>query len=413
MGNFQTNQPISQQQFLCLKKGQERRITAGHLWVFSNEIDQQKTPLKVFSAGDYAVLLSYSGKTLGLVYVNPHSLICARLLSRKADFEFNHSFIKHRINIALSLREKIFAKPFYRLVYGESDFLPGLVIDRYGDNFVVQITTAGIESVKDEVTLALKKIFNPRLILYRNDTNSRKLENLEQYKEVAFSSDGLESEPESINLELIENECRFAIDVFNGQKTGWFYDHRVNRGSLQKYVKDKKVLDLFSYVGGWGVTMANAGASEVTCVDSSAHALSMAEQNAKLNQCSQLSTIESDAFEFLKTCRAERRKFDVVIVDPPAFIKRKKDLKKGTQAYFQLNKMAMQLCHKDAILVSASCSHHLAKQELIKIITQASGHIDRDCQIIETGQQGPDHPIHPAIPETEYIKSYICRVLLR
>ncbi|MBF0265930.1 MAG: class I SAM-dependent rRNA methyltransferase [Gammaproteobacteria bacterium] len=398
---------------MYLNKGQERRITAGHLWIFSNEIDQQKSPLKGFSAGEYAILLSYSGKPLGLVYVNPHSLICARLVSRKTDLEFNHSFIKHRINVALSLREKVFKKPFYRLIYGESDFLPGLVVDRYGDNFVVQITTAGIEAVKDDVVYALKKIFNPHLILFRNDTNSRVLENLEQYNEIAFSSQGLNSSTDSIIVDLIENDCHFSIDVLNGQKTGWFYDHRMNRQSLQKYVKDKTVLDLFSYVGGWGVAMAKAKASEVTCVDSSAHALSKAQDNANLNHCQNLATIENDAFEFLKNCRAERRKFDVVIVDPPAFIKRKKDLKKGTQAYFQLNKMAMQVCNKDAILVSASCSHHLAKPELIKILTQSSGHIDRDLQIIETGQQGPDHPIHPAIPETEYIKSYTARVLIR
>jgi len=391
---------------LCLKKGQDRRIIQGHLWVFSNEIDKQKSSLKLFEPGQQAVLQASNGKPLGLVYVNPNSLICARILSRKIERHFDQSFFSHRIKIALSLRERLFAKPFYRLVYGESDFLPGLVIDRFGSILVVQITTAGMEVLKDELLAALEKVLKPSCVIFRNDSKSRELEHLSLYTEVPLGN-----APELVELE--ENNTRFVTDLLAGQKTGWFYDHRSNRERLSHYVKDKTVLDLFSYVGGWGIQAATAGAASVTCVDASQKAIQLAEQSAQLNAYNNLETHVSDVFDFLKQLREERQKFDVVISDPPAFIKRKKDIKAGGQAYFRLNQMAMQVCAKDGILLSASCSYHLAEQQLQQTLGQVSRHLDRDMQILETGCQGPDHPVHPSIVETKYIKSYICRVLQR
>ena len=391
---------------LRLKKKEERRLHTGHLWVFSNEVDVAHTPLTGFEPGQLVSIEASNGAVLGTGYVNPHSLICARLVSRDPHYVLDQSLLVHRLNIALSLRERLFDKPYYRLVFGDSDALPGLVVDRYGDVLVAQLTTAGMERVKTEVIAALQKVIKPRAIVLRNDTSSRALEGLPKYIETALGE-----VPERVRLE--ENGVQFDIPVLTGQKTGWFYDHRMNRARMQHYVKDRRVLDVFSYLGGWGVQAAAAGASEVLCVDSSQSALDQLRHNAALNNVSErVAAVHSDAFDALKSLRAERQKFDVVILDPPAFIKRKKDHKQGLQAYHQLNQMAMQVLAKDGILISASCSHHLEPDALQNVLLQTSRHVDRNLQILEQGQQGPDHPIHPAIPETRYLKAFFARVYL-
>lgn len=390
---------------LILKKNEERRLRNGHLWVFSNEVDVERTPLTAFEPGQAVVIQASDGKPLGNGYVNPHSLICARLVSRDPAQVFDKSLLVHRLNIALSLRERLYDKPFYRLVYGESDFLPGLVVDRYGDVVVAQLNTAGMELRKEAVVEALLKVLKPRAILLRNDSSMRAMEELEESIEVAHGE-----VPESVLIE--ENGVKFDVPMA-GQKTGWFYDHRDNRARATRYVRGARVLDVFSYIGGWGVTAAVAGAREVICIDSSAPALDQVERNALLNGVREtMGTIEGDAFEALKALRAEREQFDVVIVDPPAFIKRRKDIKAGSEAYRRLNQAAMQLLGKDGILVSASCSHHLSRDSLMDILQQSSRHLDRSLQVIEQGHQGGDHPIHPAIPETEYIKCLVGRVVL-
>jgi 23S rRNA (cytosine1962-C5)-methyltransferase len=390
---------------LILKKNEERRLRNGHLWVFSNEVDVERTPLTAFEPGQAVVIQASDGKPLGSGYVNPHSLICARLVSRDPAQLFDKSLLVHRLNIALSLRERLYEKPFYRLVYGESDFLPGLVVDRYGDVVVAQLNTAGMEVRKEAVIEALVKVLKPRAILLRNDSSMRAMEELPESIEVAHGE-----VPESVLIE--ENGVKFEVPMA-GQKTGWFYDHRDNRARATRYVKGARVLDVFSYIGGWGVTAAVAGAREVICIDSSAPALDQVERNALLNGVREtMGTIEGDAFEALKALRAEREQFDVVIVDPPAFIKRRKDIKAGSEAYRRLNQAAMQLLGKDGILVSASCSHHLSRDSLMDILQQSSRHLDRSLQVIEQGHQGGDHPIHPAIPETEYIKCLVGRVVL-
>ena len=389
---------------LILKKNEERRLRNGHLWVYSNEVDVARTPLTAFAPGQGVVIQASDGKPLGSGYVNPHSLICARLVSRDAAQPLDKSLLVHRLNIALSLRERLYDKPFYRLVYGESDFLPGLVVDRYGDVLVAQLNTAGMEVRKEAVIEALLKVLKPRAILLRNDSSVRAMEELEETIEVAHGE-----VPERVLIE--ENGVKYEVPL-SGQKTGWFYDHRDNRARAQRYVRGARVLDVFSYIGGWGVTAAVAGAREVICIDSSAPALDQVEHNARLNGVKDtMGTIEGDAFEALKALRAEREQFDVVIVDPPAFIKRRKDIKAGSEAYRRLNQAAMQLLGKDGILVSASCSHHLTRDSLLDLLQQSSRHLDRSLQIIEQGHQGGDHPIHPAIPETEYIKCLVGRVV--
>lgn len=390
---------------LFLKKNEERRLRQGHLWVYSNEVDILRSPLVSFSAGQQVTVVANDGKPLGMAYVNPHSLICARVYSRLADQALDRSLLVHRINIALSLRQRLFDKPFYRLVYGESDQLPGLVVDRFDDVLVAQIGTAGMEAVKDEIAEALDKVLKPRAILWRNDSSSRALEGLDSYVAAALGDT-----PEQITVE--ENGARFVVPLLGGQKTGWFYDHRQNRQRVQQLGRGLRVLDVFSYVGAWGIEAACAGAASVTCIDSSASALDLAEQNATLNGVAdRLQTVQGDAFEALKALRAERERFDLVIVDPPAFIKRKKDAKNGIEAYRRINQAAMQLLGKDGLLVSASCSFHLQRDVLRDQLHMAARHLDRNMQIVEQGHQGPDHPVHPAIPETEYIKCLTLRIV--
>ncbi len=392
---------------LRLKKDEDRRLRAGHLWVFSNEVDVDSTPLTAFEPGQPVEIQDHRGTALGSGYVNPYSLICARLVSRDPALALNKSLLAHRFNVALSLRERLFDKPYYRLAFGDSDGLPGLVVDRFGDVLVAQITTAGMERCKDDIIAALQQVLKPAAIVLRNDSASRAVEGLESYVETAFGT-----MPETVELE--ENGVRFAAPLLTGQKTGWFYDHRMNRARMQHYVQGKRVLDVFSYIGGWGVQAAAAGANEALCVDSSEAALQHVHHNAALNGVAEhVKTLQGNAFEALKSLRAEREKFDVVILDPPAFIKRKKDLRAGLEAYQRINQQAMQVLAKDGILISCSCSFHLSRAELSNAMLTASRHIDRNLQILEQGHQGPDHPVHPAIPETDYLKAFNARVLPR
>ena len=390
---------------LRLKANADRRLRAGHLWVFSNEVDVAVTPLNAFASGDQAILEAAGGKPLGVVALSPNNLICARLLSRDVKHVLDKSLLVHRINVALSLRERLFDQPCYRLVYGDSDLLPGLVVDRFGDILVVQLASATMEKHKDDVLAALIQVCKPSGILLKNDSAARDAEGLNRYVETAF---GLV--PEWVALE--ENGVKFEAPVMQGQKTGWFYDHRMNRARLAPYVKGKRVLDLFSYIGGWGVQAAAFGASDVMCVDASAFALDGVERNAALNGLTdKVACVEGDVFEALKQLKASEERFDVIVADPPAFIKRKKDLKNGEAAYRRLNEQAMRLLNKDGILISASCSMHLPEDDLQNILLTSARHLDRNIQLLERVGQGPDHPVHPAIPETRYIKSMTCRLL--
>lgn len=390
--------------YLKLKAKADRRLKAGHLWIFSNEVDTKTTPLTEFEPGQVVLVVNNQGKVLGSAYVNPASLICARLVSRDAEYILNKSLIVHYLNIALSLRQRLFDKPYYRLVHSEGDFLPGLVVDRFGDVLVVQLNTAGMERVKADVISALEQVLRPSCIIFRNDSSIRSLEGLPLYTEVALGE-----APDSLQLE--ENDTRFEVLWQQGQKTGWFYDHRLNRARMAAYVKDNHVLDVFSYMGGWGLQAAKKGAAHVTCIDASAHAVQQVLHNAALNDVGdKVTAVKGDAFEQLKILRQEGRRFQVVVLDPPAFIKRKKDLKEGENAYRRLNQLAISLVEKGGILISASCSYHLPKERLLQLVQAAARHGDRACQLLEQGHQGPDHPIHPAILETEYLKAFICRL---
>ena len=393
-----TNLPV-----LILKRNEQRRLAAGHVWIYSNEVDTRKTPLTGFEPGSLAAIQSSVGKTLGIGYVNPHSLICARLLTRRPRIEIDAAFYERRLRSALQLRESLFEHPNYRLVYGESDGLPGLVIDRYGDVLVVQITTAGMEAVRDLLLDVLNRVLAPGGILLRNDTPVRALEGLSQEAEI------IGNVPDTVTLE--EGGVQFEVPLTAGQKTGWFYDQRSNRTAMHKYVKNKRVLDVFSYIGAWGLQAAAAGASEVYCVDSSPVAQSFLEKNAAANGLVEKVRHETgDAFDVLKSMREDKQRFDVVIVDPPAFIKRRKDIKSGEQGYARLNQLALQVLAPDGILISCSCSMHLAAERLQSILYQSARKQGRQMQILERGFQTLDHPVHPAIAETAYLKAFYCRV---
>jgi 23S rRNA (cytosine1962-C5)-methyltransferase len=390
---------------LRLLKNEDRRLRAGHVWVFSNEVDNRATPLTGFEPGQPTIIEDHHGQPIGTGYVNPHALICARLVSRDVDYTLDQSLLVHRLNIALSLRARLYDTPYYRLAFGDSDGLPGLVIDRYGDVCVAQITTAGMERVKSEIVGALQKVIAPKALLFRNDASVREMEGLPSYTEVAFGDI-----PDRIVVE--ESAVRFEASAAGGQKTGWFYDQRPNRMRLRQYARGRRVLDLFSYLGGWGIQAASAGAESVLCIDSSGAATDGITHNAALNGLStRISAQRADVFDALKALRAERERFDVVVLDPPAFIKRKKDTKEGTQAYQRVNQMAMQVLAKDGLLVSCSCSYHLTRESLVSVLLKTSRHLDRFMQIVEEGHQGPDHPIHPAMPETAYLKAFFARVL--
>ncbi|WFM70884.1 class I SAM-dependent rRNA methyltransferase [Halomonas sp. CKK8] len=389
---------------LRLKKNADRRLKAGHLWLYSNEIDTQATPIKEVEAGAQVVVEAANGKAMGVAYVNPHSLICARMVSRDPAQGLDRSLLVHRLNQALALRQRLFDKPFYRLVHGEGDLLPGLVIDRFGDVLVVQLNTAGMQAVLPELLDALDKVLAPSSVVLRNDTSGRRQEGLEAGVEVVKGE-----LPDRVLLE--ENGVRFVAPVLDGQKTGWFFDHRVNRAWLNGLVAGKRVLDLFSYVGGWGVQAAASGAREVLCVDASGPALERVAENAALNGLhEQVAVGEGDAFEVLAALKAEGEEFDVVILDPPAFIRKRKDIPNGERAYGKLNREAMRLLGRDGLLLSASCSMHLAPERLVDVVRGAVRHQDRQGQILFQGHQGPDHPVHPAIPETSYLKALGVRV---
>ncbi|TXH04955.1 MAG: class I SAM-dependent rRNA methyltransferase [Nevskiaceae bacterium] len=386
---------------LKLKAHEERRLRAGHLWVYSNEIDTTDG-FRAIVPGSLCRVLDARGKPLGVGYVNPRTLMAVRLLSSDAQASIDAEWFARRVQSALKLRERLYPGPYYRLIFGEADGLPGLVVDRYGDVLVLQISTAGMEALKPLIVSALQSVLRPRGMLLRNDVAMRETEGLpDTVEEIGQVPD---------TVEIDEGGVRFAVPLKTGQKTGWFYDQHDNRDRLARYVRGARVLDVFSYIGGWALRAAAFGAASVACVDASAPALEAAQHNAKLNGV-ELETLKGAALDVLKQLRDQQRQFDVVIVDPPALIKRKKDLEAGLEHYASLNRVAMQLLAPDGILVSCSCSHHLEAEQLQRVLLRESRQAGRRLQILEQGGQSADHPVHPAIPETRYLKAYFCRVI--
>ena len=400
--------PATELPILQLKRGEDRRLRAGHLWVFSNEVDTAATPLTALQPGQLVQVMADRGQFLGQAYVNPRTLICARIVSRHRSPAVDRRFLQTRLASALALRERLYSVPFYRWCFGESDGLPGLILDRFGDVVVGQLSTAGMESLRAEVEAAIRAVLAPRALVWKNDTGARDLEQLPRGVEIAWGEPGAEL---AVQEQLPDGRTlQFVSPLAEGQKTGWFFDQTANRARLtQLMAPGARVLDVCSYVGAWGVTAGKSGASAVACVDSSQRALDHVARNAAANGVA-IEPIKADAFDALEALLAAGRRFDVIVLDPPAFIKRKKVLAQGQAAYRKLNQLALRLLENDGLLVSCSCSWHLEPEMLVGAIQSAARHVDRFVQIISTGGQSPDHPVHPAIPETRYLKAYFCRV---
>lgn len=384
---------------IYLKPREEKRLHGGHLWVYSNEIDTKKNPLSQYSLGQLVTIAAANGKLLGTGYINPHNLLCIRLLTTQTTQTITEDFFYWRLQIAQKMRDRIYPKPYYRMVFGESDLLPGLVIDRFNQTYVVQITTHGMELLLDKIISALINLTKPDCIILRADSKHREQENLPLYQKVIHGDT-----PEVLHIE--ENDTLFEVPALSGQKTGWFYDHRNNRALLRTWSRDKRILDLFSYAGAWGLPAATSGASQVMCIDASQTAIEQVQKNAVLNQVQHKVTTQcADAFDALKALARDQEQFDIIVLDPPAFIKRKKDFDAGVTAYQRLNTMALKLLKPEGMLISASCSMHLSQEQLIHVLQRSSTALNQPIKIIAQGGQGYDHPVHPAIAETQYLKS--------
>ena len=390
---------------LRLKKREERRVQSGHAWVFSNEIDTQVTPLKQLEPGSAVTLETSNGKFLAHAYVNPHSLISARVTSRRANHPFSATMLRERLEQALLLRSYRYSDNYYRLVHSEGDFLPGLTVDRYNDVLVVQITTAGMERFRDDIVDALQQLCGASSIFLRNDTAVRELEQLPLYREWAVGT-AVEV------LQIRENGLHFEVPAEISQKTGWFYDHRDSRAALAPWVSGKRVLDVYSYVGGFGVCAASMGASEVLSIDVSANAVDAAMANAKLNNVSDRYSVRcADAVEAMRTLFEEGERFDVVVLDPPAFIKRRKDRDAGLRHYALNNRLAMRLLAPGGVIFSASCSQTLSHDDLLQQMRKSLPASALGLQILAPLQQGADHPMNVAMPETLYLTGAVARVV--
>ena len=385
---------------IFLKKGEDRRLRVGHAWVFSNEIDVKRSPLASFVPGQDVLVADSGGRVLGTGYVNPASLIAVRMVSRREGECLGADLLRTRLADALALRQRMFDRPFYRLCHGEGDLLPGLIVDRHGSHVVCQVTTAGMDSRTDDLLSVISDLLHPESILLDNNVASRSLEGLDRYQKSPLGP-----VPEEISIE--ENGISYTVPLASGQKTGWFYDQRRNRAALAPFAfKGASVLDAFCYAGGFGAFAAHCGAGSISFMDASAQALSYARRNAEAAGAD-VETLQGDALALLADLRRQGKTFDIVCLDPPAFIKRKKDAKQGLEAYTRVNELGMDLVRPGGLLMTCSCSHHLEAEALHGIVTRAAGRRRRFARLLFQGFQGPDHPIHPAMPETAYLKAFL------
>jgi 23S rRNA (cytosine1962-C5)-methyltransferase len=379
---------------LKIKKHHELRIVRGHPWIFSNEIENFSS-LKTLEKGSLIEVRIRKDEPFALAYFNPHSLIAARILTYDLNQKIDESFFAEKILAAKILREKFFEKPFYRLIHSEADFLPGLIIDRFGDVFCCQISTAGMEKLSEFLIAALKKIFPKAAIIFRNDVESRKLEGLESYSKTVVGEI-----PNEVKIE--ENGIEFLIDVKAGQKTGWFFDQRINRQFIGSISKNAEMLDAFCYLGGFGLNALKNGAKSVTFIDASNDALQKVKQHVLAKNCE---FINEKVFEVLEKPDFQKRQFDIVVLDPPAFIKSKKDFFPGLKGYEKLIKLSAKLVKKNGILMLCSCSHNASLADLTSAANDGFRKSNVSAKLIRTFGAGYDHPVHPALKESEYLKS--------
>jgi 23S rRNA (cytosine1962-C5)-methyltransferase len=380
-----------------IARGHDRRQKAGSPWLFSNELKMDDAA-KALPAGSIVRLMAPTGKIVGVAHFNPHSLIAARLLSRNKDAVIDRAYLERRIARALALRERLYDRPFYRLIHAEGDGLPGLVVDRYGDLVVVQLNTAGMMALEAEVTAALDAVLAPASILARNDSPGRSMEGLAEEVRV------LKGEvPERVVVE--ENGLTFTTDPRAAQKTGWYYDQSMNRAFAGRLARDARVLDLYAYAGGFALTCLARGAKSALAVDRSAAMLALAEASAAQQGVAQrFSTRTAEVFPAIEALAAEKARFDLVIADPPAFVRAKKDLAVGLRGYRKLARDASGLVAEAGFFVMACCSHNVSPEAFAQEVTAGIRAAGRGARLLYQAGAAPDHPVHPALPETAYLK---------
>ena len=383
---------------VLMRAGEDRRVRAGHPWAFSNEI-LMDAETKALPAGSLAVLRAPGGDALGLVTFNPHSLIAARILSPDPATVVDALFLGRRLARAAALRDRLVGVPYYRLIHAEADGLPGLVVDRFGDALVVQVNSAGMDRLTPILLEALDAELSPKTILLKNDSPVRELEGLKREVVVAKGEAGGP-------IELIENGARFMADLSGGQKTGWFYDQRDNRRFVAELARDSTVLDVYCYSGGFGVLAAKEGAKSALCIDRSQPALNVAQRAAELNGVTgKVSFEKSEVFDALEKMGAAGQQFGVVVCDPPAFVKSRKDLKIGVQGYRKLVRLAAPLVAPGGFLFAASCSHLVDPPTFADQVRRGLHDAGRVARILRTSGAALDHPVHPGLPESAYLKA--------
>ncbi len=389
---------------LILKKDKEKPLLRGHPWIFSGAVAKIEGDI---SPGDVGEVYSKEGQFLGIGHLNPHSQIIFRLLTQKKE-PINIQFLKQRLSQAAFLRETWLRgkTKAYRMVNGEGDFLPGLIVDRYGETLVLQSLTAGMERLKEDLTDLLAHGFLPESVYERSDVATRKEEGLAEVSGLLYGREV------SDRVEIEEYGCRFRVDVKRGQKTGFYLDQRENRYSLKGLSQEKRVLDCFCYTGAFSIYGALGGAKEVTLIDSSEEALAMAEEHFELNHLGKIprQLIRGDAFKVMRNL-GSGPEYDIVILDPPPFVKKKSHLPTASRGYKDLNLLAFRLLKKEGLLFTFSCSHHMSWDLFQKIVFSAAVDAGRGVQLLARRGHPVDHPVDLYHPEGEYLKGLICRAL--
>jgi 23S rRNA (cytosine1962-C5)-methyltransferase len=385
---------------LKMKPSAHKRLKSGHPWVYSNEVDMDPAT-KALAPGSVVTVTDAGGAHLATAHFNPRTLIAARLLSPKGDTAIDAEFVAERLRSALALREKLFPAPFYRLIHAEADGLPGLIVDRFGDAFVIQPNTAGMDALSDVIATALQDL-GAKTVIVRGEGPARALEGLEDSVRCAFGNiDG--------PVPVEENGVTFYADLMSGQKTGWFFDQRDNHAFMASLSKGARVLDLYTHTGGFALPAAKAGATEVLGVDRSAPALELAAKAAKANGVT-CAFEKAEVFPFLDAALTRKATWDVVIGDPPAFVKSRKDMKVGLQGYRKLARMCAGVTAPGGLLFMASCSHNAPLEEFTAAVARGVTDASRVARIIRTSGAAPDHPVHPFLPESAYLKAVVLQL---
>lgn len=379
-------------------KGHGRRMRSGSPWVFSNEINMNPDCRRI-PPGEVVILRDDRGEKAGAFIFNPHSLMAARLMDHDPEAAIDQAWVARRVGSAAALRARLIEEPYYRLIHAEADGMPGLVVDRYGDVAVLQANSAGMDRLLPQIAAALMDALPIRAIVARNDSAARGFEALPSQVGMLVGS-----APEA---EVIEGGVHFAIDPLGGQKTGWFYDQRGNRDMIARLARGARVLDVCCHTGAFGLRCAAAGAAAVTLLDSSQPALDRAREAARLNGLKGVAFLRGDAFELLEQMEDI---YDVVICDPPAFAKSKKDAEAGLRAYGRLARLAGRRVAPGGLLFTASCSHHAPMDKWAGQIAHGLARASRDGRILAATGAGPDHPVHPHLPESAYLKAQLIQL---